>query len=293
MRIHLRNTSEVFHFWANQVQDRGECGNVSFNGPDVYSYSRCIATIHKSSDATLVLFDTSGYGSVTTNRHISHARSAASHLMQIDVPEGKPRRAEDHTKNLQRILRNIVDYEGKAERAKKDHMKSLWQDAALRSMRAFDAYASFFGLTERYSADAMAEMEKRVAAEAAAARERQRIADAKRREQLKDELAKWRAGTDEYVDLWGLPEVALRIHGDYVETTKHATIRIDEARQLWLVIEGYRLREREFTPGQPVGNYRLTKIRKDGSIVVGCHDIPYSEIEMIARQLGLKEEVAA
>jgi hypothetical protein len=42
-----------------------------------------------------------------------------------------------------------------------------------------------------------------------------------------------------------------------------------------------------------VGHYRLTKIRGDGSMVVGCHDIPYSEIEMIARQLGLKQEQTA
>jgi hypothetical protein len=31
----------------------------------------------------------------------------------------------------------------------------------------------------------------------------------------------------------------------------------------------------------------LTKIRENGSIVVGCHDVPYSELERIAMQLNI------
>lgn len=40
-----------------------------------------------------------------------------------------------------------------------------------------------------------------------------------------------------------------------------------------------------------VGNYRLDKIRKDGSVVVGCHDIPYTATQHIAQLLSLVDEV--
>ena len=294
MRKVLRNTGEVFHYWANEVQDCAECGNVSFDGPSLYSYARCIATIHHRNGETLVLFDTSGYGSVTTNRHISHARSASRQYASIDVPNGKPTRDKDHTDNLQAILKRIAEKERLAKRAKKSYMRNMWNEYALRAMKNFDAYAAFFGLTEQYSAKAVIEMEKRVAAEAEETRKRMKEQEQRQRERLADSLAKWRAGTDEngYWDLWNLPEVALRLFCDKVETTKGAEIPVEDALKLWPVIERCRAGERDFEPGQAVGRYRLTKIRRDGSIVVGCHDIPYSEIEMIARKLGLKEEAA-
>ena len=44
---------------------------------------------------------------------------------------------------------------------------------------------------------------------------------------------------------------------------------------------------KDYEVGMDLGGYKLTKIRRDGSIVVGCHDIPYAEIEGVAKELGL------
>jgi hypothetical protein len=43
-------------------------------------------------------------------------------------------------------------------------------------------------------------------------------------------------------------------------------------------------------PKVTLGNYQLHQINVDGSIVVGCHHIPFTELELMADQLGLLKE---
>jgi hypothetical protein len=76
-----------------------------------------------------------------------------------------------------------------------------------------------------------------------------------------------------------------------VETSKGADIPVSHAKRLWPVIQNCKALGKGLT-GRDIrlGHYVLNEIRPDGSIVVGCHDIPYSEIELIARELGLIEE---
>ena len=81
--------------------------------------------------------------------------------------------------------------------------------------------------------------------------------------------------------------MALRVKDDQIETTKGARIPVSEAPVLWRLITRAMKGERDYEVGQPVGVYRLTKIGRDGSLVVGCHNIPYSETSMVAHQLGL------
>jgi hypothetical protein len=78
-----------------------------------------------------------------------------------------------------------------------------------------------------------------------------------------------------------------------VETSFGAEIPVADAERLWPVIQRVMSGDKDYDVGMELGGYRLTKIRRDGSIVVGCHDIAYSEIERIAQQLGLMETAAA
>ncbi len=74
--------SDVAHFWANQTQEeaRNSSGTFYFYGPTIYSYGGHfpIATHFEG----YVLFTKRTY-SVTTGKHISTVRSAASHLNKI------------------------------------------------------------------------------------------------------------------------------------------------------------------------------------------------------------------
>jgi len=75
MRTVLKNTREVFHYFANKVQSEGRCGNVSFNGRLAYSYR---AVIGKHFPDGIALSD--ARYSVTTSSHQSGLGYACQHL---------------------------------------------------------------------------------------------------------------------------------------------------------------------------------------------------------------------
>lgn len=72
-----------------------------------------------------------------------------------------------------------------------------------------------------------------------------------------------------------------------IDTSHSAHIPTSDARRLWPVILEVKAGGIDMPFERPLGLYELRLIRADGSIVVGCHDIPWSELEGIAKQLGL------
>lgn len=167
------------------------------------------------------------------------------------------------------------------------------------------------GSTQRIDVSQFADIDKlraaiaereRLAVEAAA--EAERVAGL----ELAEKVEMWRIhkGGVSASHIYRAP-VALRIstdvtrdsafpsHGvvEVIETSRGAEIPVEAAKRLWPVIQRAMAGERDYEVGMDLGGYRLTKIRRDGSIVVGCHDISHSEIQRIAQQLGLMEEVPA
>ena len=117
-------------------------------------------------------------------------------------------------------------------------------------------------------------------------REAKRLAEAE--DLAAERLASWLAGStavSSYL-LRGVG-VRLRIRGDVVETSLGASIPVADAIALWPIIERCRNGDKCFTPRQKLGSYELTSIKSDGSTVVGCHSIPYSELARMAVELAL------
>lgn len=291
MRYVLRNRDEVMHYWANQRQSEGRSGNVSFRGPRLYSYARNIATIHDLDGRRLVLFDTSGYSSVTTNAHISRARSAASHMRQIEVPRCEPRDMDDHLRNLRDILERITTAQARAKRAR---VHKDWHLARAGDLiKDYNAYAAFFGLENRFS-----EQEAGiVAAELEAARkerlETQRKWEEERRKELAENVVKWRAGEDK--DIYGHPDTLIRLakDGKRIQTSRYAEITVRTAKRLWPFIKQAHDTDTAITMDLDVDGYRLRGIDREGNLTVGCHFIKYDELLRMAHLLELEEEVHA
>jgi hypothetical protein len=118
---------------------------------------------------------------------------------------------------------------------------------------------------------------------------------------LLDEMAKrsakaaadWRAGGLYDGTLLRDGPARLRIADKVVQTSMGAEVPVKDAKRLFPKIVAQRklgqaLDMYSATRPFPIGNFRLDKIEADGSIVVGCHNIPWSEIELIARELGLE-----
>lgn len=305
MRKVLKNSAEVFHFWANQVQPEGKAGNVYFNGPNVYSYGAhfCIARILPSGAAA---FTTRGY-SPTTSGHVSEARSAARHLRIVYCNDP----SDSAGLNMRHARNAIADALNSAE---KPRIRQTTRDAhkarALQIAEQANAYLAALPETERgtetpIDTAALEAVRATLIAAAAAAEVIRAEQHAARLADLQASLDQWRNG--EIIARTGLyalpPALRLSYREGYkteagyqtVETSHGAEIPVADAIKLWPIILRVKAGTKDYTPGTPLGNYQLTQIRTDGSIRVGCHDIAFSEIEAMAEKLGLLEppQVAA
>ena len=271
-------SSEVFHYFANKVQPSGRAGNCSFAHPRAYSYAACIGK-HFAEGVALA----SGTWSVTTSGHQSDLRRACSHLTTVHVPS-----PDDVRESYRQVNLEVAGLLKKASVAKA--RKDEYLGEALRKIEDFNTFAKWCKSKLHIAApvtDPDALKAIAVAVKAATKAHNEKLAERKRQDALEiaEKLAEWKAGSSVY-----LPhniDMALRIKDDQIETTRGARIPVSEAPVLWRLITRAMKGERDYEVGQPVGAYHLTKICRNGSMIVGCHNIPYSETSGIAQQLGL------
>lgn len=282
MRKSLRS-QECFHFFANKVQHEGYSGNVRFEGNDLYSYRTVIAKWLP--DGSLAV-STRTYSSTTTGHQSDLRRATPStvkiiYVYEIDIVAGVFRQAQ--------ILADELNKQALTARTRGDMLRGN----ALNIIAAANAYAEALGDPQRLEVPELTPEQAeayKIAQKAAnkARRERQAAREAEALLTNAERLEKWLAG-DTSVSTYSLRGVGVKLRwkDDRIETTQGASIPAADAVKLWPLIQRCKAGDKCFTPGQPVGNYQLTKIREDGSIVVGCHDVPYSELERMAKQLQL------
>lgn len=295
MRFKLKDINEVFHYWANQVQSEGRCGNVFFRDSMVFSYGEhfCIARL---APGGRVAFTRRSY-SVSTSRHISKARQATSHYTAYSVWDP----SWTAEANLEKAKEQIADLMEKSRKARKETLRLCYQSEALVIGRGANQFAQDFPNPYRsvpYDLINLDDLEG-VADKLLNAREEERRKLQLLREEAAkrhaEELEKWKLNQETSVSHFPYLPVALRIHGDVIQTSYGAEIPVEHARRLWTLIEATRSSGREFEPGDrsvAVGVYKLTKVKEDGGIIVGCHDIPYSEIHRMAVELNYVEATA-
>jgi hypothetical protein len=291
----LRNTAEVCHYWANAVQDYGRNGNdtVYFRGELIYSYGSHFCMARRLPGGVVV--ETNRTYSPTTNRHQREVWNAVRHmtLVYCERPE------QDAAYNM-KVAREEVERLLESAKRPRIHGKTRvnLRAAALAHAQQANAYLDALPLAERGVQTPIDTSNlEGVAAELAAMREAEERLKAEERNKrlLKacEDMHLWRAG--ELNGTYGLHElaVALRLHGEVIQTSYGAEIPVADALMLWPVIQRVMRGDKAYTPGMPIGHYRLTQIRTDGSIKVGCHDIAYGEIERMAVALGLIEQETA
>lgn len=315
MRKVLKDRREVAHYWANQVQAEGKAGNVFFDGPKLYSYGRhfVIARILPSTGERAAVFTKQGYSS-STAQHQSIARAAWggrfvwTHDADHDAARNKHatqaailaqlRAAETDRRILQRTRDG---HKAKAVRLANEFNEYL---AALpeheRNCEPFNLDADVLPNAQEFIDDGI----------------QRAVADALRRNEalraeLADAITRWRAGEDTRHGLHSLPPMLRLVRGkglhtggllregsaDVIETSHGAEIPASAAPVLWAIVQRVRNAAKAYIPeparAEKLGHYTLKMIRDDGSIVVGCHDIAYSELQGIAAQLGLIETATA
>lgn len=294
MRIVLRNSAEVAHYWANQVQSSGRAGNMFFRDGKIYSYGLhfCIARHLPTGE---IAFTTRDY-SVSTGTHKRHTHRAIGYgrtLLYVNDPADSP------MQNLAAARSQIRDLIDRSTRARVRRAALL--EHALNLARGANAFLAALPdesvgcvpiaaeTIDALQQDSATYAERERAAREVGERLARERAEA-RRVDLAADLVKWRA--NEIMLRTGLydlpPALRLSSDGTRVETSHGADIPVRDARRLWGIVcaardSGIAV---DLSGREHAGVYGVRLVRGDGSMLIGCHDIAYSEVEGIARQLG-------
>lgn len=164
------NARELMHQWAHQTRPHRKSGNVSYDGPALYSYRACIAYLHTKhahkrpgetgldtgARSRFVLVSERRY-SVTTAKHIKYAQSAVSHLPAATVPHVRPIGRNEHRANFDFIVGEAARMLKEAQRVQRAHGVAWRVNEARGYLRQAADYSAFFGL--RWKAPAFPQLE--------------------------------------------------------------------------------------------------------------------------------------
>lgn len=292
MKHNYQSHQELAHVWAQNNHEatwRAKGSNMLFVGPRIYSWGDhfCIARILPSGVA---VYGRHKYSS-STGKHQSIVRGAISHRTVVYCYDPDDSAANNMAVARKDVAAALVEGENKKRR---EHTRAACKAQALKFAEEANAYLAALPDDEKVGVkpidlstlDHIREEALRAAELAKAAYE---VHQKKKLEAERTKLVEWRA--HEYHGYLNMI-TALRLSkdGTEVETSRGASIPVTHAKRLWPLIENVRAVKQPLVRSFNLGHYHLSVINADGSIVVGCHNIPYSEIERIARELGLLKE---
>lgn len=300
------DNSQLVHIWAQQNQDSGKNGrgdSLHFSGRSLYSYRTEIARFIEGR----AVYSMARYSATTSSKHQTHIPSAVSHVENYrtyldmqSIPDSWESAAPILFHEMLRILKADI------EAFTRSRTKSEWFIENLAN--SFNAATRFFGKyinnhdlktdsdqvsladllacsSNRAGFDFLGALDERFGLKIKEKITKNRAAEAARREKIALEnaglIAEWKEGKNSRA-FHDCP-IALRVsqNGENVETSRGASISTTSARQLWNAIQS-----KANLIGQKIEHFTVEAI--DASrIVIGCHDIPMSEIERIAKALKL------
>lgn len=288
MRTKYSSNSELSHIWANDPDSSvyKSANSMSCHYGVLFSYNTAIA--HLIPERNTVIINTASY-SHSTSKHQGHARSASNHFDTIflNIPK----------MNLNTLVYGQRDFETLILKHSEDKAAKLLVKASRARIRAgiyyseaifiyenLNKYAQLLNLN--YAMPDLTSIQAQAIEADKKAKELAKIAQAKRIIEEAEDLEKWRLGQDirRYFEL-----TALRIKDDEIQTTRGARIPVDHAIKFWGLIKSWHDKGVQYVKDHHsihLGHYSVNSF-KDDVLTVGCHTIPYSEIESIAHQLRL------
>jgi hypothetical protein len=299
MRTVLKNSSEVFHVWANQGQDYARSGNVSFDGRVAYSYRAVIGVMVGGPRGSAALI-TGATHSVTTSKHTGEAASAAR--LSFRLP-GRVDRSTTPDDGRAQWAEQIADLSTKYAVTTRKPSKAKLLRELRGSVESANRLCTFFELPlfELPAADAevdayVAQLNAERIAVAKARAERDAAELAEQKAEALASLASWLAGAPgqpkSFHLLRGKVGDLMRVGADgEVETTQRAYVPVDHVREAAPLIL---LLVRAGRPWRPtgdkvvrLGHYRVDQLDEDGTLHVGCHAFKRAELERFAAVLGV------
>lgn len=317
---YYKNNAEVVHAWAGRHSDNGRNPNSSifFTGSIIYSYGSHFP-MARHIDFKNVLLTYATYGQ-TTSQHQTEVWRSVSHkntLYVHDVEDPLSKNGIDETISAVTKLLHQAAKRRKKELAN-DDIHSAWQQVAnLYEIADFDEFKAQWKKTPAALKRKLADTAKLIEAckvnitaamSSLSAKEEARIkrdkAKAKKKlagmvAECKVILEEWLNGERSNDGMYQTRQVlgtdALRVGptGLTVQTTQGLVVPAEDCARAWPLIK--RFYDSKFTDDLVLteaqqarfGNFQLSQIQRDGTVVVGCHRFERWVIERLAKQLGL------
>lgn len=297
------NNRELAHVWARNTQPTGRASNFFFDGDKIYSYGRhfCIARRLPSGVIAVTQRDYSN----STARHKAYVRQAISHCRKVYCHN------PDNSASSNRLhaMGTIEDKlrEAQAPR-KRDATRDRLRCEAAYCAQMFNEYLEALPADERGDAEPIPQNFADVQAAIDAETERKEAARKREAAQVAEALEQWKNGGPYSARFRSLP-VALRIvrgkglyggglrregKSDVIETSHGAEVPADVAAGLWEMALRCAANNMEMrgdllpTSRRDIGGYTLDHISHNGDARIGCHLIPFAEMQRIAPLLGLE-----
>lgn len=304
-----KNRFDVAHKWAHQLEENYKNGAVFFEGKTIFSYGRHFPMARLLGDGKVAI--TTRTYSNTTSAHLSAVAQAVSHLDAIycyDIPSYDDLKF-DHDNNIAHYITEMEELLKGLAKARKPapHVLNI---EALRGR--ITKYITHFKVKltakqRKFLMETDLEKYKEVVKEQLQKDNKKREAAIKRAIPLHTQwLEAWRAGNEgvfaeklnkhekdaiEMVEYDGRTRnhVRLRVIGNKLHTSKRIKMPLAVAERFYRkyikVVESGGC-----TPATTECNYSMlgfdVQEMTAEHILVGCHDIPRSEIDYVANQFG-------
>lgn len=304
------SNAQCAHVWAQQSQDHGHSSSMKFQGPRIYSYRTCIGMIHNTyNDAAprAVLLNSRTYSMTTSSKHMPAVRDAVANLPSFAVPLCTAESPGEHqvnytalfaaynraVANLENARSEPYSYDFLHWNAKRcaDYARIFHLNVRPIDSDAMENQIRAFRIRREAKLNADPKRAARIAKAAADKVERARIEGLERVKRNAEYLLRFRDGSRYYgrslTDEQG--GVYLRLAGDVVETSRGATVPIEDAKRAIVFIASRAPRGGWQRNGEqcPVGQFQIDSISPEGDIKAGCHFIRWTEISRLATQLGI------
>lgn len=298
MKTVFSSHNEVAHIWATQSQAQGRASRVFFEGQIIYSYGYHFPVARFAPEyGDIVLFTSRGYSS-STGKHKSLIRAAIPSTYQVIYCDD-PTRSELH--NLEK-WRAAVEWMRRDFGLKKHKISR--GNLAVEIFKTCESAAIYCHALKIDAPEWINESDDEMIAreyvyELAKAREiKKAAARAEYEKQMAleagERMALWISGENVYQGGFQFLPTALRIKAESIQTSRGASIPVSDALKIWPLLLRAKNSGRMIEAGLHsinLGPYRFNSFNGQ-TLIVGCHQIEWDQLEKMADQLNLLEKAA-
>lgn len=277
MKRVFTNAAKVIHLFANKVQSEARTGNVFFENENIYSYGYHYKLAEHLKGGAILINDR-GY-SVTTSKHISAMADASRHLTRFyvsdvilsdavsfvkDTVTKIPRARKNQGILITKVLRKIRKLEEFQDYVKNNKIDRLAIGNNRNRKVLIDKRSSEYKYLQRVKNNLLNNFDAFVS-------DIKEQKDKDRKKEISN-FYKYKSNR-----ISNLKNERLRVSkcGQYVETSQHVKVDINEAKALL-----YAIKTGRSIKGKKIGYYKITNY--NGKVLnIGCHSILLREINKL------------